>query len=316
MADVYEHYHPCVDSAEIAPRALVLGVFVFLGEAMATYDMKHSLICKLPNPIVGGDKLTTVCSMTNNNEALYILKSCGKTDKIYPMCIYKVDKFNTKPVVSKINVTKNGKVAKIAKHANGIAFANNALFVITMNTSSSGKPQLLKINLDGEIKKEIFYKKNGIVSECSSIAYIGKDKNDKLKFVLGVQNSADTYFYDVAILKGTTLEYSGISFACMKGFNEIPNDIYYMNGYLFATYFKENDGQIKQSSIYKYFIRTVTNGSTLKPITVFVDKAKSTETKYEIEGLVIYNGIKYVACNRSSTVDADNKDGVFRQEKK
>ena len=53
--------------------------------------MKHSLVQKLPNPIVDGYKLTAVSSMTITGTSLYVLKSCGSTadNKLYPMVLYK-----------------------------------------------------------------------------------------------------------------------------------------------------------------------------------------------------------------------------------
>lgn len=274
-------------------------------------DMKHSLIKKIPNPTVGGHKLTAVNSMINNKDTFYILKSCGETkdNKLYPMCIYKLEKLKT---LTRIDVKKDGKVAKLARHANGITYAGSSLFISTMN--SEKYPQLLQVNLKGEIKKEIFYKKKGVVTEFCSIAYIGLDKDKRYKFVIGTQKKEGKYQYDIAVLKGSTLEYGGITFYCPCGSNETSNDIYYSSGYLYTTFFKKNaQGQIKYNTIYKYHIKNVSNGKTLSPVEKITDNATSTETKYEIEGFLIYDSTKYVACNRESTVKSDNADGVFKQ---
>ena len=184
-----------------------------------------------------------------------------------------------------------------------------------MNTASY--PQLLQVNFKGEIKKEIYYKKNNNITEFNSIAYIGLDKDKQHRFVVGTHKSNGKYFFDIVTLKGSTLIYSGVTFNCLYGKNEISNDIYYGSGFLYTTFFSRNaTGQIKHNNIYKYNIKNITNGKTLSPVEIITDNAKSTETKYEIEGFLIYNSTKYVACNRESTIQGDNSDGIFKQVKK
>ena len=281
--------------------------------------MKHNLIQTLPNPIVSGYKLTLLSSMTIVGNNLFVLKSCGATadNKLYPMVLYKIANFNKTPSVTKL-VIKNskGNVAKIARHANGITYAkkdaksDGFFYIATMNDATH--PQLLKVNLSGVIVKQINYIKNDVVTLFNSINYLGKNADGNLRFIIGIKKNGSQYIYDRAVLVAGILKYDNVTFSINIPTGYTSNDIYYKANNLYSTFFCYNEkDEIRTNKILCTNIKNVKNGAILTPETIYIDNAKTKETKYEIEGIVIYNDVIYSASNRAS-LDANYKeDGVF-----
>ena len=154
---------------------------------MAT-KLTHSLVQKIVSPTVADFKMTSVSSMAVSGTTLFVLKSSGikqKKNVLYPCCLYKVTKFNTKPTAQLLAVRKkDGTIPKIAQHSNGICYAKKSsesvgyLYIATMNEAD--KAQIIKVGTNGVIKSEIRYKKNDKYAKMRSLSNIGEDKNGNI----------------------------------------------------------------------------------------------------------------------------------------
>lgn len=287
---------------------------------MATKNLKYSLISDIPSPVVDGYSITNISSLAIDGTTLYVLKTCGQdVYSEYPISIYKITTFNTNPKISKLNITKNGKTAnKVAYHANSITYGIKKdasvgyLFVATMNAID--KPQLLMTTRKGEIKKEIYYKKNGVNTAFSCIDFMGTNSNNKYKFIVGYRSDTCHRAYDVVTLSGSILEYSGITFYSQElPESYISNDIYYKNKNFYNTFYFMTGDKILKNIIYNYNLSSIKNGMILNPSNTYkVNASKNHDKRFEVEGLIIYNSLKYIVANCNSSIKQYNKDGLFK----
>ncbi len=291
---------------------------------MAETKYKSSKICNIPNPAVDGYKMTALNSMTINGTTLYLLKSQSKQNSrpLNKVVLCKVEKFDTVPKVTSIEIKKGGEIVPLSKHSNGITYAKKPkdksgyLYIATMNTAD--QPQMYKLSLSGVVKKGYYYIKNGVKSKFNSIDYIGME-NNKMKFVLGTGfDSTGTKFnFDFAYLVGNNLEYTGITLTgtnIPKGF--VSNDIYYYSGKVYLTAFIKNaEGHIFENKVFLYNAKNLTASKSAKPSSVMIVNRPTTklDSTFEVEGIVRRGSIYYTANNCISTIDkAWSKDAVFK----
>lgn len=295
---------------------------------MVTVKTKATPMFSVPNPVIAGWKLTAVDSATIMNNNMFVLKSRSDSFELKPICIYKIADFATstdpKQTLIKIKNSAGKELTALSRHCNSITWAPNEgsttgpFFIATMNLAD--EPQVLQVSLSGVLKKEILYKKEGKNTRMFNLSYVGME-NGYRKFICGVGMKSSRYRYDFALLKGSTLEYTGVSFS---GTNEIEkwthNDITYYNGKLFTTHFKVDDkGVIAYNRIYVYKVPTSLSGTgnILEPTKCIIsNKPKAYDKKFEIEAFCPRNGSWYGSYNCESSDVANHKDFVFKLTKK
>lgn len=283
---------------------------------MAEYKMKCSRLTTVGSPTVNNKKLTNASAICSNKTTAYILKTAGKTaDKTpYPIALYKVDNFNTKPKLTLINVTKNNKPYINCYHANDITYADGYLYIATMNDSNLS--QLIKVSTNGKVKKEYLYNKGGTLRSFSCVAYIGKI-NGHLSFIIGRGKTDNHPHYELVHIENNELIFDKSYIA-----QEIPSDytanaIHYNTETkrLYTTFFQRNSaGLITINHIYRYNLSALDTGYNLTPINHFlITKPKEYDKKFEVEAVTTIENKKFILCNCESTKGGDfNKDGLFK----
>lgn len=289
-------------------------------------DNKYDSINKIniPDPTALKNKMTAIGSIAIDGTTAYVLKSCGKSsdNTQYPVVLYKVSNLTSSPRLTLIQITKSGKCAKLAKHANGMCYVkksgdkNGYLYIGTMNDAN--KPQLYKVNTKGEVKKEIYYIKNGERHTFTGFDCVGEE-NGKLKFILSSAGSNNRRKFEYALLDGSNLVYTGVTFYSQP-VDGTANDIYFNRDKkkLYVIMFrKDSKGNIKYNDIYSYNdADKCTNGQQLSPANIHRVNAPSKYTKFEIEGMVMSGSSKYIVCNCDSGTANLKSDGVFKLKKK
>ena len=284
------------------------------------------LICTLPDPIVSGQKLTATCAVDNWGVTMFILKSKGSAsdNKKYPISIIKVSKFTTTPTIKVITVKKNCKeLGNCALHANSLCYARKegeskgSLYVTTGNPKD--KVQVIKMNSSGVVEQELYrYDIYGNKAKVSNLTFYG-NINGKMYFITCIGYSSE------GRLKYKLMEFDGSKFqdirtifsgAVTKDTGYSRNDITYKEGKLYHTFFKKNSkGIIYKNKIYVYDISSLTTltGQVVEPIEILYSEApKEYNKKYELEGVITYQGNIYAAGNMESSNASKNKDSVFK----
>ena len=284
---------------------------------MSTKRMKSTFLANIPSPLVDGKKLTNISSICNDGYTAYALKTCGSSSDnlLYPIAIYKIEKFTTKPKVTLINVKKNNKIYRNCRHANDITFADGYLYIATMNNKD--RAQLVKISINGTVKKEYMYDKGGN-SAFHTCTYYGKI-NGKLYFIVNISGGDGVRRYNLVHIEGDKVVFD-------KGFhtkkNEIPeaytaNAIYYdpLKKRFYNTFFTKNSkGKIKTCYLNSYKINDIFTTDEISINNQYIVAADSNYTeKFELEALTMVDNKKYIVCNCGSSKGGKyNEDGLFK----
>lgn len=293
---------------------------------MEKISVKSKAICTLPNPTVAGQACTATCGVTNWGTTMFVLKSRGSANdnKLYPISLIKISKYNSSPSVKTITVKKNSKeLGNVAKHANSICYAraegesSGSLFVTTGNKKN--KVQVIKMNSSGKVEKELYYYgPDGQKSTISLITYYGM-KDGKMMFITNGNAKDGRKKYNLSYFDGSNLRfYKSLCYGEDTDSSDYTsNDITYQNGKLYHTFFKKSGNIIKYNRIYVYDLSNIDslNGQIISAEKMIQSNASSTyNKKYEIEGVITYNNVMYAATNSESSTASKNKDTIFKLE--
>lgn len=279
-------------------------------------SMKPKFICALPDPVVNGQKCTSVAGICNHGNTAFIVKSLGSSsdNKYYPFAILKVSKFSSKPKVTTINV-KNVK----AKHANSITYARadgaskGSLFVTTSNPKT--KTQVYKLSTSGKVEKELlYYGPDGQKSTISLISYYGM-VDGRMMFITNGNAKDGRKRYNLTSFDGEKLMFYKALFTGENTDSDsyTNNDFTYQDGKLYHTFFKKSKGIVKYNRIYVYDVVGAANYEIRNASMIIKANAtKDYDKCYEVEGVVLRDNKLYSANNLASSKADKNKDAVLR----
>lgn len=276
----------------------------------------HNLLTSIPTPIVSGEKMTATDAMTIVNNDIYCICSNHDTTDKHPVVLHKF--YNYLPEVnsgSYKNSTLTTKAGSkiIARHSNSLTYYNHIFYMVTGNAGGT-ETQIVAFGSDGIIKNKYTYADGKI----GTINFYEK-RNNTLWFLISIGGGTNIT-YRIVKMSDSIFTNTGISFTINVPDNEysIGNDSYYdlTTKQLYITKFKKitlnEKTTIQNNRIYKYDLNHELSGSsaTFNAKQVFQIDSESKETKFEIEGLGIYDNTIFICANVVSS--NQNCDAIYK----
>lgn len=284
---------------------------------------RHSKLLDIPTKIISGIKMTATDAMTIVNNDIYCI--CSKHDgpdeenpKKYPVALLKFYNYlpegsSGKTDYSVVTTSAGSKI--IARHSNSITYHNHLFYMVTRNGTGS-ENQVMAFGSDGVITNKYTY----AGGEIATINFY-KEVDGVLYFLIST-GGGDKVPYKIVKISGSKLVSTGVSFHVIAPDNDYSegNDSYYdlSTKQLYVTKFKkiEVNGKktIKNNRIYQYDLNRTLSGSSLtfNAKRVLQIDSNDNETKFEVEGLAIYDNKKYVCANVVIGNATDGSDGIFK----
>lgn len=274
---------------------------------MASKTFNYVPIVAIPPIVVDNKVCSAVSCMNIVNNDFYVLStySPNNIDK-QPIVMYKaynyIPNINEGTMDYSIIQTKNGSKS-IAKHLNSMTYNNHLFYAVTRN-GTDNENQVMAFGSDGVIKQKIKYSHSG-----SKIATINHYRDNQFIISCG---GGDLITYRLVELVGNQLN-------DLRNFKiQIPkdkaedyqtgNDSFYdkKTKRLYVTKFK---GDLTSNAIFVYDLSVLDN-KTYNATDRYYIKPIYGESKFEIEGLGIYNDEIYVCTN--SVLNGQQVDGVYK----
>jgi hypothetical protein len=281
---------------------------------------RHSKLIDIPTKTISGIEMTATDAMTIVNNDIYCI--CSKHDKKsvvnkmkYPVVMHKFYNYlpegsSGKTDYSVVTTSAGSKI--IARHSNSITYHNHLFYMVTRNGTGS-ENQIMAFGSDGVITNKYTY----AGGEIATINFY-KEVDGVLYFLIST-GGGDKVPYKIVKISGSKLVSTGVSFHVIAPDNDYSegNDSYYdlATKQLYVTKFKRIDDTIvKNNRIYQYDLDRTLSGSSLSfnAKRVLQIDSNDDETKFEIEGLAIYDNKKYVCANVVIGNATDGSDGIFK----
>lgn len=216
--------------------------------------------------------------------------------------------------------TALNKNTAIAVHANSLTYHNNLFYLVTRNR---GGNQVMAFGIDGEIKAKYTYDPKTI----GAIDYY-RTVNGEIHFLISYRRKSDLHA-DVREVKisGNKLVDVGNSFIALVPDTsyDAGNDIFYDRStkqlYLIrGKKIKKSDTSTEKTVLENLLMQYDLSGGisgtgkSYSSVRTLHVAATSGETKYELEGICIYNGKKYVCVNSVNTnkQQTDSVDQLYK----
>jgi len=286
----------------------------------------HKRLISIPNHTVNITSTTSEYDMTATdamtivNNDIYCI--CSKHDgpdeenpKKYPVVMHKFYNYlpegsSGKTDYSEVTTSAGSKI--IARHSNSITYHNHLFYMVTRNGTGS-ENQVMAFGSDGVITNKYTY----AGGEIATINFY-KEVDGVLYFLISTGGGNEVP-YKIVRISGSKLVNTGVFFKVSVPDSEysIGNDSYYdlSTKQLYVTKIKKIDDKIiKNNRIYQYDLNRTLSGSSLtfNAKRVLQIDSNDNETKFEIEGLAIYDNKKFVCANVVIGNATDGSDGIFK----
>lgn len=277
---------------------------------------KHKLIISIPEKSISGEKMTATDAMSIVDNDIYCI--CSKHDDIskYPVVLHKFYNYlpegNTGSYKNSDLTTEAGSKI-IAKHSNSLTYYNHVFYMVTRNGTGS-ENQVMAFGSDGIIKSKYTYADG----EIGTINFY-KNKDNVPWFLISI-GGGTSITYRLVKVSGSKFINTGISFKVNVPDVDysIGNDSYYdfTTKQLYITKFKKimvnGTATVRNNRIYQYDLNCELSGSsaTFDAKRILQIDGDSEETKFEIEGLAVYDSKKYVCANVVSS--GKNCDAIYK----
>jgi hypothetical protein len=274
---------------------------------MKVYKTNHSFVVEIKNKVFAGQKFTNLSSFTKTNKGFTAIKH--NTAIGYDMLINISEDFKTLNYYPIKTKSSNN----ITLHANSITYADDYLYIATMNNLSEG-PTIIKVDFNGNVVDEYYFYKDNKKRTVTAIDYFGEVDGEKVFIFKGdfIASGSSYQFssYDFVRISNKLhrFVYNGKTFKSNIRIpvNYIGNDITYdkENKLLYETYFiRDEDNSIKTSYIYAGSFNKDSN--ILNVSKQWKTTATPEDKMFEVEAFLVHKKKKYVVANCA-------KDGIYR----
>lgn len=198
----------------------------------------------------------------------------------------------------------------IAMHANSITYHNHIFYLVTQNIDNLGN-QIMAFGSNGIISAKYKYAGGKILT----INYYGTI-NGELYFLVSTDRH-QRIPYSLVKISGNYLVDVGKSFIALAPYADYDdgNDSYYDRStkQLYITKFKKANDNIMENLVLQYDLSggISGNGQEYSSVRTLHVAAQAGESRFEIEGICIYNGKKYVCVNSKDSSGVRNNNVCY-----
>ena len=294
---------------------------------MIVVNAKYHKITTVSTTTANGYKCSAMAGMVIVNNDAYCIKSAVQNGNKLPVVFYRISNIDTSNIIQRKWVIKTGNgTENIAVHANSITYANHVFYITTMNPS--GRQVLgFKVNYTGNEAD-----KNGVILDDCSYKYLDENGNGKpiysinyfdtqngdIRFLASVEKNSTGYTYQLLRASGNKLVNENIKFKVKNWEEKIyntGNDSYYDRAtkMLYTTRFCKEGSKVVRNAILQYDLSAGISGTTKEysPVRVIEISAINNEAKFEIEGMSIFNGKKYICTKTNNVSGKEGEDAIY-----
>ena len=269
--------------------------------------MKHKLIAQLNTSTT----CTATAAMTICNNYVYCIRTVHSNDdtKKKPVIMEKAYNFSTGTKTSATcSIKTSAGTTNIACHANSLTCVGGTFYMVTRNgvflsdgvttNNNNTSNQVMTFGADGIIQKKLTYSGGNI----ATINYF--TSSGGINYFLVSTSGGREIEYKLVKESGTSLVDAGTTYNIVipepyyKTHNYKTGNDSYFNPYtrhLYVTKFVYKKGvPITKNRIFEYNLASSTPGEC---IATYYIPNESSESKFEIEGIHVYNNIFYVCTN-------------------
>lgn len=278
---------------------------------MAIVEASHSKLIALKNNDEAKSCTATAAMVIVNND-IYCVRSKKENKQKLPVVLHKI--FNHLGSGNEnyecVEIQTASGNTNIAVHANSLTYYNHIFYLATRNTDNASD-QVVAFSSDGKISSQYSYGKEVI----ATINFYQK-KNDKLYFLISIGGGC-SIDYRLVYISGNKLKDANIKFKVLIPDNDysVGNDSYFSTAdrQLYVTKIRNSEDKTTENKIFQYDLSGDLSGTdaTYSPIRTIHAASNQSESKFEIEGLSIYNGVKYV-CTNSLDLANKQKDEICK----
>lgn len=285
---------------------------------MAYVETGHKLICNINT---GGDTCLGTVALTIKNDIIYCVRTKSEksnkkeaTKKKQPVDLYIIRNAFSKEANTEINTEivsiETTSTKNIAMHANSLTYHNNLFYLVTRN---KGGNQVMAFGVDGKIKAKYTYAAETI----GAIDYY-RTVNGEIHFLISYirENDPHAEVHEVKI-SGNKLVDVGNSFIALvpdtsydsgndSFYDRSTKQLYLIRGKKIDRADDSTKKTVLENLLMQYDLSGGISGTgkSYSSVRTLHVAAASGEKLYELEGICIYNGKKYVCVNsKSDSVD-------------